>query len=313
MRLHSISRLLLFVLVGGCAGVTLAQTAPPCAMPEIQLTFTTIDVPGAAFTGMAGINAVGDMVGDYGQNLSSDVHGFKYSNGSFTYFDYPGERVTVPSGINDFGVIVGYATQIASERTSVTGFLYDGATFTPFKNTNLPATYGLGINNDGIIVGEMGSLNTAKGFKLVNGRYKTIDFPGSYVYGGATGINNQGLIVGRTDSEKGYAFKNGQLRDVGFPGVEFTGAFGVNDDGIIVGWYFMPGPVDYGFARKNGKYVSFRYPGEKATFAYGINSSGQIVGSYTSDFVSYHGFVTSPITAKDFENTPRCEGADGSH
>jgi len=307
MTIRRVFSVLTFLLICGYANGVFAQQSLPCAMPEIQLTFTTIDVPGHSITQPNGINSNGDIVGFYGDHGIGPLSGFLYRSGDFTLFDYPSETVTVPGGINDLGVIVGYATQNADVRTTVTGFLYDGTTFTPFKNPNLPATYGLGINNDGVIVGEMGLLSTAKGFKLVNGRYRTIDFPGSYVYGAATGINNHGLIVGRTDDEKGYALKNGQFRDVGFPGVEFTGAFGVNDGGIVVGWYFMPGPLDYGFAQKNGKYVSFRYPGEKATFPTGISSTGQVVGAYTSDFISYHGFVTSPITAKDFDNASRCE------
>jgi len=56
----------------------------------------------------------------------------------------------------------------------------------------------------------------------------------------------------------------------------------------------------YGFESKNGNYISFRYPGSVATSASGINASGQVVGEYTSDYQTYHGFVTSPITAADF-------------
>src|SRR5438105_1064892 len=65
------------------------------------LTFTTIDVPGAAYTGIFGINIDGDMVGNYGQDVNVDSHGFLYSNGGFTYFDYPGQSFAVPGGIND--------------------------------------------------------------------------------------------------------------------------------------------------------------------------------------------------------------------
>jgi len=57
----------------------------------------------------------------------------------------------------------------------------------------------------------------------------------------------------------------------------------------------------YGFAVMKGKYVSFGYPGAAGTLPSGINASGQIVGSYTFDFSTYHGFVTSPITAEDFQ------------
>ena len=81
-----------------------------------------------------------------------------------------------------------------------------------------------------------------------------------------------------------------------------TELLGVNDQGTVVGWYQQSSPPYdfYAFALKNGKYLSFKYPGASGTFAIGINGSGQIVGEYTSDFSTYHGFVTSPITAADF-------------
>jgi probable HAF family extracellular repeat protein len=51
----------------------------------------------------------------------------------------------------------------------------------------------------------------------------------------------------------------------------------------------------------NGKYTRITYPGAIYSFAFDINNAGQIVGSYSFDQQTYHGFVTSPITATDFE------------
>ena len=166
------------VLLFLCTAPVLGQSNS--VLSQVNLTFTTIDVPGAVFTGISGINGLGDMVGDYGQDVNADVHGFLYSNGTFTYFDYPGEAVTVPEGINDSGLIVGYATQLPSRRSSVVGFLYDGTTFTKLKDDSNQATYCYGINNAGIVVGAAGTLGSTNGFEFINGRYKAILFPGQY-------------------------------------------------------------------------------------------------------------------------------------
>src|SRR5882762_4864052 len=91
-------------LLSLCVGLIHAQTPPDISA---QLTFTTIDVPGAGYTGIFGINTAGDLVGNYGQDTNGDSHGFLYSSGILTYFDYPGQNVTVPGGINDSGLIVG--------------------------------------------------------------------------------------------------------------------------------------------------------------------------------------------------------------
>ena len=84
-----------------------------------------------------------------------------------------------------------------------------------------------------------------------------------------------------------------------FPGAGQTEAHGVNDGGMIVGWYAV-GSSDYGFALMKGKYVSFGYPGAVGTFPNAVNVSRQVVGSYTFDYQTFHGFVTSPITSEDF-------------
>ncbi len=293
-----------------------AQAQSNSVTPDLNLTFTTIDVPGAAVTEINGINTAGDMVGFFGQNTSGPDSGFLYSNGTFTSFDYPGQTVTVPGGINDSGLIVGSATQNAEQRGTVVGFVYDGTTFTTLKDGNNAATYGFGIDNAGVVVGSAGSLFTTKAFELVNGRYKTINFPGSYTYGFANGVNNRGLVVGFTISgvsDFGYVAKNGKFRNADFPGAQQTAALGVNDEAIVVGWYNPTGTNEFhGFAFQKGKYVSFSYPGAVWTLAAGINKSGQIVGTYSFDRVAFHGFVTSPITDAYFERPGCCQVAVAS-
>ena len=287
---------LILVLSAPAVYAPLAQAQSPSVITNVNLTFTTIDVPGAVYTGVWGINKTGDMVGNYGQNANLDSHGFLYSNGTFTYFDYPGAIVTVPMGINDSGMIVGYTGQ-----NPVVGFLYDGTAFTTVRRGNDSATYTFGINNAEEVVGGTGTIYTTKGYEMRDGHYKKITFPGQYVYGYASGINNLGVSVGWTSSpEHGYAYRNGTFRSVDFPGADGTEAWGINDSGIIVGWYAAPGGCVCGFASKNGKYISFSYPGAD-TYAVRINAFGEVVGQYTFDYQIFHGFVTSPITAADFK------------
>lgn len=97
----------------------------------------------------------------------------------------------------------------------------------------------------------------------------------------------------------GFVCKNTSCKIVDVAGASQTANRGINDAGVMVGWYFLGG-VDYAFASRNGKYLSFAYPGALGTFADAINASGQIVGQYTLDYQTFHGFVTNPITAEDF-------------
>jgi probable HAF family extracellular repeat protein len=294
--LGSLVLLLILLVCVPLLSAPMVRAQAPTVIPDANLTFTTIDVPGAVYTGVWGINKTGDIVGNFGQNANLDSHGFLYSNGTFTYFDYPSEVVTVPMEINDSGLVVGYAGQ-----NPAVSFLYDGTTFTTIRRGNDSATYIFGANNAGDMVGGTGTIYTTKAFEMRNGHYKQINFPGQYVYGYASSINNLGVVVGWTSSpEHGYAYRNGKFRSIDFPGANETEAWGINDSGVIVGWYAAPGGCVCGFASRNGKYISFGYPGAD-TYAVRINASGQIVGQYTFDYQTFHGFVTSPITAADFK------------
>jgi hypothetical protein len=295
--MKSLRSLALFLILLLCVPLTydsLVEAQSPSVITTANLTFTTIDVPGAGYTGVFGINTAGDMVGNYGQDTNSDSHGFLYRNGTFTYFDYPGQTVTVPTGINDSGLIVGYAGQ-----NPVVGFRYDGTTFTSIQHGHDSATATLGINNAGVVVGGTGTIYVTRGFEMRNGRFKLLDIQGAnaYVYG--SGVNSLGVVVGWTDKD-GFVCGHGSCQTRDIPGADQTQAKGINDHGIVVGWYGQ-GSFIYGFAAKNGKHISIQYPGAKATAALGINRSGQIVGEYTFDYQTFHGFVTNPVTAADFE------------
>ncbi|MBZ5707085.1 MAG: DUF3466 family protein [Acidobacteriia bacterium] len=311
-RILALTAMLVLAVALLCAPTYLAQVQAQsqAAVPEIHLTFTTIDVPGAKYTVGWGINSAGETVGNYGQDTGNDSHGFLYNNGTFTYFDYPGQAETVPTGINDNGLIVGYAGDL-----SVVGFLYDGTSFTNIRHGNDSATFALGINNADYVVGGFGTVGATRGFELRGSHYKTLSPPpGGWIYVYANGINTFGQVVGwyTGATVNGFAYKNGKYQIIAFPGsATTTKAEGVNDNGIIVGWYdgCSRSHPACAFAFLNGKYVSFHYPGALGTFADGVNASGQVVGAYQLADGSYHGFTTSPITAADFEQPGCCKGA----
>ena len=262
-----------------------------------QLTFTTIDVPGAGATFVFGMNSAGDMVGLYGKtNYNDRYRGFLLRAGQFTSFFYPGALSTWGTGINDSGLILGYASGYAREVS----FVYDGTTFTPIKYGSNSATVAWDINNSGDIVGGAGTLGSTIGFELRNGHFKDIAPPGNFTYIYATGINNLGQVVGWTDYD-GFAYQSGKFQTITFPGASQTEAWGINDESVMVGWYAMA-PYVNSFVLANGNYNFFSYPGAKQTIAYGITTSGQVVGGYSLDNITFHGFVTSPITPESLKS-----------
>ena len=109
-------------------------------------TFTTIDVPGATFTGAGTINNRGQIVGTY----FSGPHGFLLDKGTFTTIDVPGATFTEAEGINNRGQIVGTYTDAGGTEH---GFLLDKGTFTTIDVPGATLTEANGINARGQIVG----------------------------------------------------------------------------------------------------------------------------------------------------------------
>lgn len=86
---------------------------PPSRMASMdsQGSFTTIDVPGSAYTAATGINNLGQIVGLYGVHPSQypnqvQNRGFiRDTDGALTFFDAPYFGSTMPNGIADNGTI----------------------------------------------------------------------------------------------------------------------------------------------------------------------------------------------------------------
>ena len=81
------------------------------------------------------------------------------------------------------------------------------------------------------------------------------------------------------------------------PGASATQAFGLNDEGEVVGTYNIgtgDNAVTHGFTWMHGKFTTVDYPMASATFINGVNDEGDIVGFYTDAKGNTDGFVGLP-------------------
>jgi hypothetical protein len=139
--------------------------------------FTSIVHPNAVLgTSLTGINKYDSVVGWY-YDASENQHGFKrYSNGGYAALNYPasGASPTIPQGINDGGAIVGsYGNQH--------GFILHNGTWATLDYPNSSRTELLGISNAGVIVGLNHATQQGISFMYVNGAFKTINIPNSFL------------------------------------------------------------------------------------------------------------------------------------
>jgi len=139
-------------------GVAVAATIVGCLLSAVSpakasdLTFTTIDEPGASNTYLYGINDAGQIVG----NATNSTGGFLYSNGSFIQLPFPAGDAF---GINNSGQIVG------GPGSGYQGYLYSGGKLTSFNpGVCNSSTYAYAINDTGQIVGSCQVGSPFRGF-----------------------------------------------------------------------------------------------------------------------------------------------------
>ncbi|HMD85708.1 MAG TPA: PEP-CTERM sorting domain-containing protein [Terriglobia bacterium] len=267
--------------------------------------FTPIIVPGSTVVQAWGINASGEIVGDYTDG-GGNQHGFVDILGSISTLDVPGSTLTNADGVNAAGQIVG----IYRDANDVYhGFLYSGGTFTTLDFPGAQLTGARDINASGQIVGgyQITAGVDTHGFLYDGSTFKPLDYPGAS-YTNASGVNSQGEIVGNClagpcggtyppggvdMSNVGFIYIGGQFNTLPFQ------ADGINDSGTIAGLYWWnssaTGLLDQGGVITN----DWQFPGATDTFFNQINNSGDIVGNYRNSDGIDHGFLATPVTTPE--------------
>ncbi len=92
---------------------------------------------------------------------------------------------------------------------------------------------------------------------------------------------------------------NIKFRNIVLPGELATVATGINNSGVVVGWYSDSSGVFHGFEISDGVVTTIDNPKGIATLCEGVNSSGQIVGEYTLPNGNNHGFLYDKGTFTD--------------
>ena len=105
---------------------------------------------------------------------------------------------------------------------------------------------------------------------------------------GASGINNNGQVVGSADTSDytthAFLYSGGSMQDLGTLGGNNSEANGINNSGQVVGAASTSGDSGYdAFLYSGGSMQDLGTLGGTYSYAYGINNSGQVVGqSYVS-------------------------------
>jgi probable HAF family extracellular repeat protein len=180
-----------------------------------------------------------------------------------------------------------------------------------FQEFDVPAAWGdntsaYGNNNSGKIVGNYVTRNgELHGFIFDNGQFTDVFVPEAdrASRGYLNDINDEAISIGgfnypkRVDHDQVvHAFKRSSdgvitvLPDAA-PGALLTEAAGINNSGIIVGFYHDAISARHGFILSNGVSSTYDKPGAARTLLTGINDQGKIVGFYRGIDLVAHGFT----------------------
>jgi uncharacterized membrane protein len=201
---------------------------------------------GATSSFASGINARGDIVGDYW--MGGQEHGMLISDGQLITIDLPGKAMAHLRGINSRGDIVG--GYMVTNTSPLQGFLLqkDG-TLVEVQPEGSTASLVLGINERGDMVGEFLDADGWHGFLLTKqGEFLQLDYPGA-IETSAWRINASGEIVGyywdgQTPSiSHGFRWRKGEFVQDDYPGAVHTMNHGLNARGDTCGMMrFALGP-----------------------------------------------------------------------
>ena len=226
----------------------------------------------------------------------------------FTNFDGPPDNTqgTTVDGINNLGQAVGFST---AANGAFNNFIrnVDGS-FTLLSFADSAEAMANGLNVNGQVVGGIGS----EAFFLTNGGNTVITLPpvtGTTTAEAAFGINDQGTIVGQysdasTGTSPGFVYSKGSFVSLN-PVANDSQVFaqGINNNGLVVGFYNTDGVHDHGFLYNTvtGSYTLLSDPNVANllfTQFLGINDHNEAVGYYQTNDGSQHGFLFNIATGQ---------------
>ena len=216
----------------------------------------------------------------------------------------PGSIDTEFYQVNDTGhVAVSYfeTGRRLSRRRGTTG-LQNTFTNLPDKQPGPPRTLAGGINNQGLVVGDTftdSSFDGGEGWTWNGAAYTFFTAPGSDAAHGGTAtysVNDAAQIVGyyfdSTGVKHGFLKTGANYLTLDEAGASETTAYGINNQGIVVGEY-VAGGVEHGFLWNSGTFTPFDYPGAAGTWLTAINDAGNVAGFYADANGTLHGFATA--------------------
>ncbi len=213
-----------------------------------------------------------------------------------------GASSSMAYGINNVGDIVGRSRPLNADGSNGarSAFLYTNNQMLNLGSFGGSNTVGRDSNFSRQVVGYSRPTGEReyKAFLYENGEMKNLGTLGTGLYSYAYGINDDGTVVGHSHTNasgtesQAFTYKNGSMTGIGTLGGQSSGAFGINESGVIVGSSTTADSETHGFIYQNGVMTSLgSLDGTGFSEARAINENNQVVGNSLTENGHYHAFL----------------------
>ena len=277
------------------AGATATQAGP--------YTVTVMDLAGADGVQGWDINNQGDFVGS--ATLNGVTVGYVRNGANSTILNGPaGALGAFALGISDGGTVVGsYFTVNGGFPNN--GFVYNAGNYTTLSYPGAVGTQLRGISADGRYItgyaNNADSSTTAFVYDSNSGQFKAIATGRSFTL--AQGVTNAGLVMGHrrlTGPSRrvgtSYDLSTATLSDFSVPGSFNTNYRGINEAGLIDGWFVDANGSTHGFIGTAAVHELFDVVGATDTYLEGINDAGWLSGAFVDGAGVTHAFLARPVS-----------------
>jgi hypothetical protein len=309
MKQNSIKQGLMALAASASLGLsTQTVSAQPQydAYPDYSVQFIDAPEPVVPSTLAGWMNNSGVIYAQY-----TDMNGLQQSavweNGAWTMLRFEGVQ-QVGSGVVTSSGMTGLTLIWNDPKKPMTGAIYQRGEIELLGE--LPDYPGLsyyvqGLNNQRmlpvLVIDTHGNLHGVlldRNLQIIC----TLDHAGSWL-NVPTGINNRGLGVGFYNTATGqnafwYDSRTGVMNDITVPNARITQAYGINNQGDIVGLWVKKGSPTSGYILKNGKFGDFFVPGGLWCNVNSVNDNGQLCAIFVDTDLVDHLVIATPRSGK---------------